>query len=71
MAAPPITINADEVNCLIYAYLKDSGDYTSFFALCAVDTYLQASSIPPSVCSMKVISNTLFTWKNKFLGENS
>lgn len=29
MAAPPITINADEVNCLVYAYLKDSGDYPS------------------------------------------
>jgi hypothetical protein len=25
-AAAPITINADEVNCLIYAYLKDSGN---------------------------------------------
>ena len=63
MAAPPppITINADEVNCLVYAYLKDSGDYSLFFALYAVDTYLQVSSTPPSVFSMKVIYTTLFT----------
>jgi hypothetical protein len=61
MAAPPITINADEVNCLVYAYLKDSGDCPLLFALYAVDTYLQASSTPPSVFSMKVISTTLFT----------
>ena len=40
MAALPITINADEVNCLVYAYLKDSGDYPLFFVLYAVDTYL-------------------------------
>jgi hypothetical protein len=58
MAAPPITINADEVNCLIYAYLKDSGDYTSFSALYPADIYFQVSSIPPSVFSMRVTSNT-------------
>ncbi|KAH9996020.1 WD40-repeat-containing domain protein [Russula vinacea] len=33
MAAPPITINADEVNCLIYAYLKDSGFQHTAFSL--------------------------------------
>jgi hypothetical protein len=71
MAAPPITINADEVNCLIYAYLKDSGYSSSLFALCAIDTYLQASNTPHSVFSMKVTSTTPFTWKNRFLGESS
>ncbi|KAI0003805.1 WD40 repeat-like protein [Russula compacta] len=33
MAATPITINADEVNCLIYAYLKDSGFQHTAFSL--------------------------------------
>lgn len=33
MAAPPITINADEVNCLVYAYLKDSGFQHTAFSL--------------------------------------
>jgi hypothetical protein len=61
MAAPPITINADEVNCLVYAYLKDSGDLALSFALYTVDTYPQVSSTPPSVFSMKDISTTLFT----------
>ncbi|KAH8990194.1 WD40 repeat-like protein [Lactarius hatsudake] len=32
-AAAPITINADEVNCLIYAYLKDSGFQHTAFCL--------------------------------------
>jgi len=39
MAAPPITINADEVNCLIYAYLKDSGHSHLLFPLCTPDAY--------------------------------
>ncbi|KAI0308326.1 WD40 repeat-like protein [Multifurca ochricompacta] len=33
MAAAPITINADEVNCLIYVYLKDSGFQHTAFSL--------------------------------------
>ncbi|KAI0066419.1 WD40 repeat-like protein [Artomyces pyxidatus] len=33
MASAPITINADEVNCLIYAYLRDSGFTHSAFNL--------------------------------------
>ena len=70
MAAPPITINADEVNCLIYAYLKDSGDFLSFLSLYPPHTHPQASSTPPSVFSMRVIFSTPSTWKNTFLGEN-
>ena len=71
MAAPPITINADEVNCLIYAYLKDSGHFPSFFALSAAHTSLQASNTLRSVFSMKVTSITPSTLKNKFLEESS
>ncbi|KAH9965120.1 WD40-repeat-containing domain protein [Lactifluus volemus] len=33
MATAPITINADEVNCLIYSYLKDSGFQHTAFSL--------------------------------------
>jgi hypothetical protein len=71
MAAPPITINADEVNCLIYAYLKDSGHSPPFFAFSAAHTSLQASNTPPSVFSMKVTSTTPSTLKNRFPEENS
>ncbi|KAF7784218.1 hypothetical protein Agabi119p4_383 [Agaricus bisporus var. burnettii] len=33
MAAPPFRITADEINCLIYSYFKDSGFNHSAFAL--------------------------------------
>lgn len=29
----PILITADEINCLIYAYLQDSGTYQGIFNL--------------------------------------
>ncbi|KAF9444599.1 WD40 repeat-like protein [Macrolepiota fuliginosa MF-IS2] len=34
METPPIRITADEINCLIYSYFKDSGFNHSAFALC-------------------------------------
>ncbi|KAJ3575235.1 hypothetical protein NP233_g1241 [Leucocoprinus birnbaumii] len=34
MDAPPIHITADEINCLIYSYLNDSGFTHSAFTLC-------------------------------------
>jgi hypothetical protein len=70
MAAPPITINADEVNCLIYAYLKDSGHPPSFILLSAAHTSLQASNTLRSVFSMKGTSITPSTLKNRFLEES-
>lgn len=30
---PPITITADEVNCLIHAYFEDSGEWPRLYAL--------------------------------------
>ncbi|KAI0053435.1 WD40 repeat-like protein [Auriscalpium vulgare] len=33
MASAPLTVNADEVNCLIYAYLQDSGFRHTAFSL--------------------------------------
>ena len=60
-AAAPITINADEVNCLIYAYLKDSGNSTIIFTFYLTNLHSQAFNTLPSVYLTKVTFTTQST----------
>jgi hypothetical protein len=60
-AAAPITINADEVNCLIYAYLKDSGNSFITLAFHLTDVHSQVFNTLHSVYSTKVASTAQFT----------
>lgn len=60
-AAAPITINADEVNCLIYAYLKDSGNSFIILSFNLANLHSQVFNTLLSVYSTRVASTVPFT----------
>ena len=71
MTIVPNIITADEVNCLIYSYLKDSGTLNFTPKNSCSDASVQVSIIPHSQSSQKVISIALPTSQSTSLVESS
>jgi len=71
MAIVPNIITADEVNCLIYSYLKDSGTLKVSSKNSNSNASFQVSIMPRSQSSLKAISIALPTSQSTSLVENS
>ena len=67
----PFHITADEINCLIYAYFKDSGawDNASFICIFKI-IYLQVSNTAHLFYVRKVVWSIRLITGNMYLAEN-
>jgi hypothetical protein len=66
----PFLITADEINCLIYSYFKDSGECLAFALPPESIIFCQASFIQPSPCARRHSSNSHLIGKDTLLVES-